>query len=180
MTPLADKVTQVSSMTTRQLIELFREAHGDRFDYSKVVFVNASTKITIICPVHGAFTQYPYDHPRTRGCKACGQELTTFSGKYHKEIPGVVYYIYFPTLNMWKIGVTTLGVTERFRNEPLPYRVLEVIQFDLVKDAYNFEIHTLRTFHKFRYKGPKVLREGSTELLTIDILDFINNKLKEG
>lgn len=28
---------------------------GDKFDYSKVNYINYSTPITIICPIHGEF-----------------------------------------------------------------------------------------------------------------------------
>lgn len=28
---------------------------GDKFNYSKVVYVNAKTKVCIICPIHGEF-----------------------------------------------------------------------------------------------------------------------------
>ena len=29
--------------------------HGDKYDYSKVKYVNARTKVFIICPEHGEF-----------------------------------------------------------------------------------------------------------------------------
>lgn len=31
-----------------------REIHGDKYDYSKVVYVNNRTKVCIICRVHDA------------------------------------------------------------------------------------------------------------------------------
>jgi hypothetical protein len=32
-----------------------KEVHGDKYDYSKVEYVNSSTDVTIICPIHGEF-----------------------------------------------------------------------------------------------------------------------------
>lgn len=47
--------------------------HGDRFDYSQFVYVDAKTKGIIVCPVHGAFEQTPDKHlaPQSKGCPAC-------------------------------------------------------------------------------------------------------------
>jgi hypothetical protein len=50
----------------------FRDKHGDRYDYSKVVYKNANTPVDIICPDHGLF-KMPYSAHYTlgRGCKKC-------------------------------------------------------------------------------------------------------------
>lgn len=45
--------------------------HNGKFDYSEVTYVNASTKVTIICPTHGSFSQRADDHLRGRGCRLC-------------------------------------------------------------------------------------------------------------
>lgn len=41
--------------TQEQFLLDARIVHGDRFDYSKAVYINAITKLCIICPVHGEF-----------------------------------------------------------------------------------------------------------------------------
>lgn len=48
--------------------------HGDKYDYSKVEYINASTKICIICPEHGEFWQTPMAHLRGHGCPKCGKK----------------------------------------------------------------------------------------------------------
>ena len=55
-------------------IKKAREVHGDKYDYSKVEYVNAMTKVCIICPVHGEFWQIPASHLRGIGCRFCGNE----------------------------------------------------------------------------------------------------------
>ena len=61
--------------TTEQFIKEARERFGDKFDYSKVVYVNALTKVIIICPKHGEFRQRPNDHlSSVNGCRKCGLE----------------------------------------------------------------------------------------------------------
>ena len=55
-------------------IERARKIHGDKYDYSKVNYINAKTKVCIICPIHGEFKQTPQAHLRGEGCRKCGIE----------------------------------------------------------------------------------------------------------
>ena len=45
--------------------------HGDKYDYSKVNYINSKTKICIICPEHGKFWQIPQNHLKGCGCPKC-------------------------------------------------------------------------------------------------------------
>ena len=45
--------------------------HNDKFDYSLVNYINAQTKIKIICPIHGEFFQVPSEHMLGKGCNIC-------------------------------------------------------------------------------------------------------------
>ena len=40
-------------MTTEEFILKAQAVHGDKYDYSKVEYVNNKTKVCIICPEHG-------------------------------------------------------------------------------------------------------------------------------
>lgn len=64
-------------MTTEEFIQKAKAIHGDKYDYSKVEYVNASTKVSLICPEHGEFLQAPYRHLRGYGCHVCGKEQRT-------------------------------------------------------------------------------------------------------
>ncbi len=57
--------------TKEDFIERAKKAHGDKYDYSKVEYVNSETKVCIICPIHGEFWQRPADHIRGIGCRFC-------------------------------------------------------------------------------------------------------------
>jgi len=52
-------------------IQKAKEVHGNKYDYSKVEYVNAQTKICIICPEHGEFWQIPMGHLKGEGCPKC-------------------------------------------------------------------------------------------------------------
>ena len=63
--------------STEDFIKKAKEKHGDKYDYSKVKYVNRRTKVIIICPVHGKFKQTPYDHLSNGGCRQCGYDAIT-------------------------------------------------------------------------------------------------------
>ena len=65
--------------TKEEFIKDAREKHGDKYDYSKVEYVNNYTKVCIICPEHGEFWQGPKDHAKGQGCPKC-------NGKYAPTI----------------------------------------------------------------------------------------------
>lgn len=60
--------------TLDQFLTRARAAHGDRYDYSRVVYRKVEAKVEIICPEHGPFWQTPMDHAAGHGCAACGVE----------------------------------------------------------------------------------------------------------
>ena len=62
-------------LTTRDFIERARQVHGDKYDYSKVEYVNNSTKVCIICPIHGEFWQSYDGHiTQEQDCPHCARE----------------------------------------------------------------------------------------------------------
>lgn len=56
--------------------------HADTYDYTKVNYVDATTKVDIICKEHGVFRQTPNKHLSGRGCPVCADNVaynhTTF------------------------------------------------------------------------------------------------------
>lgn len=63
----------MKSHTTERFIERGRIKYGDKYDYSKVNYINKKVHVTIICPIHGEFTQAPCNHLYgVYGCTECG------------------------------------------------------------------------------------------------------------
>ena len=60
--------------TTEEWVASARKVHGDKYDYSKVEYVNNHTKVCIICPKHGEFWQTPSAHLQGQGCPKCANE----------------------------------------------------------------------------------------------------------
>lgn len=60
-------------LTKEQFIEKAIEIHGNKYDYSKVNYIDAKTKVCIVCPEHGDFLQLPYNHLNGNGCPSCAR-----------------------------------------------------------------------------------------------------------
>ena len=56
-----------------KIIVAFQKAHGDRYDYSFVNYVNNNTNIKIRCKIHGVFDQAPSNHLSGKGCPTCNR-----------------------------------------------------------------------------------------------------------
>jgi ssDNA-binding Zn-finger/Zn-ribbon topoisomerase 1 len=47
------------------------KVHGDKYDYSKVVYYGGKSLVEITCKKHGLFRQTPNNHQRGNGCPSC-------------------------------------------------------------------------------------------------------------
>lgn len=65
--------------TQEEFISDAKKIHGDKYDYSKVVFTRMKDKITIICPKHGEFEQRAIEHLGGSGCPKCVHQERTFT-----------------------------------------------------------------------------------------------------
>ena len=64
---------------TEEFIAKAKEIHGDKYDYTKAVYITSKTKMTLICPIHGEFEQRPYDHLSGKHCQKCSHIAKTIS-----------------------------------------------------------------------------------------------------
>lgn len=67
---------------TDTFINKSRKVHGDKYDYSKVEYINAHTKVGILCPEHGEFWQTPNKHLSGQGCPKCGAKRRSDSSRF--------------------------------------------------------------------------------------------------
>lgn len=65
-------------VTTEEWVAKAKARWGNRFDYSRAVWLNTKTRLTIGCPVHGWIEVSPETHLHDRvgstGCPRCGKE----------------------------------------------------------------------------------------------------------
>jgi very-short-patch-repair endonuclease len=55
----------------KEVIENFTSIHKNKYDYSRVEYINSLTKVIIICKIHGEFLQKPCKHLQSQGCPLC-------------------------------------------------------------------------------------------------------------
>lgn len=66
-----DKVSKDFSDDTETFIKKSILIHGNKYDYSKVEYIDNDTKVKIICSKHGIFEQYPGNHKAGNRCPSC-------------------------------------------------------------------------------------------------------------
>lgn len=62
---------QSQRIKLKDFIERSNIIHHNKYDYTKVDYVNNSTNVVIVCPVHGDFKQTPSVHLNGGECKKC-------------------------------------------------------------------------------------------------------------
>ena len=63
---MSNKISNTNEFITKAKIK-----HSDKYNYLLVNYINAKTKIKIICLIHGEFEQTPNKHLNGRGCPKC-------------------------------------------------------------------------------------------------------------
>ncbi len=76
-------------INTEDFIEKSNNVHNNKYDYSKVNYINSKSKVIIICKIHGEFTQAPQLHISFHGCKLCSFERLS----QKKRIPNIENFI---------------------------------------------------------------------------------------
>lgn len=57
--------------TQYEILAAFEAAHGDRYGYQLVKYLNSTTKVQIVCRIHGIFDVLPAHHTHGVGCRFC-------------------------------------------------------------------------------------------------------------
>lgn len=79
------KCSKTYRYNTIDFIKKAREIHNNYYNYSKSIYINSKTKIIIICPLHGEFSQIPYHHLKGTKCKKCAYEKNKINSRYTTE-----------------------------------------------------------------------------------------------
>ena len=79
--------------TKEEFIHRAQDYHGNKYDYSKVIYQQWHKKVEIICPKHGSFWQTPSNHVNRSGCPHC----VNSSGE---QMLSKLFSIHFPNINI--------------------------------------------------------------------------------
>ena len=84
-----DRIKSKRSYSLADFLKFAKEKHGDKYDYSKVDYVNSRTKVCIICPEHGEFWQNPNCHIQGNSCPICAGSKKSSTGQFVKKANNV-------------------------------------------------------------------------------------------
>ena len=71
--------------TTAEFIQEAKQIYGNKYDYSKVNYINGSSKICIVCPIHGEFQQNARSHLKGHGCPKCNGGIKSTTEDFIKK-----------------------------------------------------------------------------------------------
>jgi len=82
--PICGKISAAEKqrISKEYFIKLANEIHKNKYNYSKMNYINYKTPITIICPIHGEFSQMPSKHLIGHGCPNCNSSFLENSIEY--------------------------------------------------------------------------------------------------
>jgi hypothetical protein len=152
-----------SKKTRADFIEKSKSIHGDKYDYSKSIYVNNETKLEIICHKHGSFFQQPNSHFNGSGCCKCyklvagGHSRTTYVKRCFLNHSGMANLYIIKCFDdsecFYKVGITSLSLKERFNKGTLPYDY-DVILFACDEAGFIWDleksIHSMLLGFKYR------------------------------
>lgn len=100
-------------------IEKSNKTHNNKYDYTKSVYINSYTKISIVCKEHGLFKQLPNNHISGQGCPKCSgkslsnDELLLKMKKIHNNKYDYTLAIFNSMLDKIKIICPYHGIFEQ-------------------------------------------------------------------
>lgn len=159
--------------TIEKYIEEARLKYGDKYDYSKSVYINNITPITIICPLHGEFIQAPISHLRLKvGCPSCALNIRVNKRRKTQEqfiIECINLYgdrydysktIFTETKNKVIVTCKVHGDFESFASGLLSGHGCQRCHFDSMKLTLVEFIKKANNIHNNKYQYDKVNMDG--------------------
>jgi hypothetical protein len=80
--------------STNSFIIKAKKIHGDKYDYSRVIYTLSNKKVSIICHIHGEFMQTPNDHLNGHNCGKCAYIQRGDTLRIHKNPEQIILDCY--------------------------------------------------------------------------------------
>lgn len=155
--------------------------HGKDYDYSKSIYINSRSKISITCAKHGEFLQLAKAHLQGYGCPECGIEKAKVASvkgggwtrsnfvRLCENNKATLYVLkcFNDNESFYKVGITSATVKKRYRKNsylPYDYEVLFEIN-DEAAHIFNLE-YRLHDLLKGAKHEPSIHFRGHTECFT--------------
>lgn len=150
-----------------------KEVHGNKYTYTKSVYVKSNEKVVITCKIHGDFNVAPSIHLYGGGCRKCGMvnngwTRTDFVENCKRNNGGFgTFYIlkcYDKSECFYKVGITSKSIPERYKSKSaMPYNYDVILDLTLLPEkVYDAEKRVLKRLSKYSYE-PSINFAGYTE-----------------
>lgn len=157
---------------TEYFINKAKEIHGNKYDYSKVIYINGKSKVKIISE-YGEFLQTPNSHLAGDGCPKVakntlaltrGWSLTSWktAANNSKNFAGYKLYLikcWDEYETFYKIGITFVEIISRFKytfHLPYKYEIIKIIESKDPKEIFNLENYYKKQYKEYKYIPRKV------------------------
>jgi len=170
---------ETNKLKNKKPIDQYLQILEDNFPNLEVIsYGNASSNledITLKCPEHGEFiktlAKVRATNPSISNlCPTCSAEKHAWRTRMARhDIPGIVYFVHFKDVDLYKCGVTYRSVNERFRGHLSNISTIWTLDFSTLADAYFFEYQFFRDFKQHKCKHPDNSIGGYTEFLNQSI-----------
>ena len=173
---------------------------GNKYDYSKLDYINMHTNVTIICPTHGEFIIKPLNHINSvTGCGKCGNELTDSKNRLNptgwsfniwrdrasssKNFDSFKLYMIICEKNnekFYKIGKTYKKINKRFLNSKMPYNYKTIFVYEGTSEEVSFYEKKLQSLNKENSYIPEINFDGKYECykqINTETWNFIKNNI---
>ena len=170
-----------SKLSKEEIIQKIQAVHGDKILFDEMFQPDGTKpKATMVCPIHGHFSQRPNDTCDGHGCPKCGRDNAFghyseefFSNNPHKKDNyGKLYLVQIEDGGeiFYKIGITTKSLSERFNN--LPYQYIIIFEKSAtLYTAFRSEQQLLNELSSLRYIPSKKF-SGWTECFLFETIIF--------
>lgn len=155
----SNKKSENYSSNTKEFIIKANKMHSNLYDYSKVIYVNARSKIEVECKEHKSFWQTPHRHLLGDGCPICTMKNQGFGRSSfinRSKNKGSTFYIikcFNENEEFYKIGIANSKVKKRYygkENMPYSYEILQETKGE-AGEIYDLELKNKRLLKDFKY-----------------------------
>jgi len=148
----------VRTSTTEEFIQKSIKTHGSKYDYSHSEFINAITKLKIICKKHDVFEQLPSKHISGDGCPKCAgntkqniTDLVIVFNKIHSNKYDYSLSVFINNKTKMKIICKTHGIFEQSSDNHKAGHGCNKCHIDKIKITKEQFIHDANLIHGGKY-----------------------------
>lgn len=171
-------INWVPKRDTESFINRAKEIHGDKYDYSRTLYIKTMDKVIIICPKHGEFKQLANSHLNGRGCPHCAGNLIKTTEEFINEAYSIHNDIYDYSNTTYCNASKKITIICRkhgqFEQKPIqhlsgqgcPQCGIESMKTELQKDQETF-IKECSIIHNNKYDYSNTTYSGKNNKITI-------------